>query len=269
MGLLFSERKLIKNTLIECAFFNFDEPLVICFNPAGKVLSSEQVNAKLHAWCYDFMFKQKINVIAINTVSENHWFLCPELEDYLKSLEDVIARFPQRLGYGVSMGAFGVSKYSQLLKIDRALLYSPLLPKDSNFSILPSLVDTEWNIVFDPFCAKDKEIAEQYPTRTRYLHFYGVGHQVIESIAKIGYLKSLYLQFYKKEIDNVEFYRQQRKKKKLIRYYSYMDRNPTTKNTLRRKVIIKKYKVIFILKNFDQLYKQVKNRLVKSIRRRF
>ncbi len=268
MSLIYSKREVIKNTLIECAFFNFDEPIVICFNPVGKMLSRNQVNSGSHAWCYDFMLKQKINVIAINTISQNHWFLCTELESYLETLSDVVTRFPERLGYGASMGAFGVSKYSKLLKIDRALLYSPLLPKNSNFNNLPSLLGTEWHIVFDPLFSQDKKIAKQYPTSTEYLHFYGVGHQIIESIANIGYLKELFLQFYIKEINLNKFYKQQRKRRLLIRYYSFMDRNPTAKNTKNRKLVIKKHKLIFIFKNIDQLYDKITKKLAKSIKRK-
>ncbi len=268
MSMIFSKRDIIKNTLIEYAFFNFEAPLVICFNPAGKMLSKEQVNSGSHAWCYEFMLKQKINVISLNTISENHWFLCSELESYLKTLTDIIDKFPERLGYGASMGAFGVSKYSNLLKINRALLFSPLLPQNSN-SISPLNLSTiEWNIVFDPFCKKDKIIAEQYPISSKYLHFYGVGHQVIESIANINYLKELFFNFYKNEINNFLFYKKQRNKKNILRYYDYMDRNPTKKNTLRRKLIIKKHKIIFTFKNSNQLYEKITEKLAKSIKRR-
>jgi hypothetical protein len=95
-----------------------------------------------------------------------------------------------------------------------------------------------------------------------------VGHQVIESIAKIGYIKTLFLQFYHNQLDTTEFYKQQQKKRSIMRYYSYMDRNPTGKNSLRRRLIIKKHKLRYSLKNSDKLLSQVSRRFNKSIKKR-
>lgn len=268
MKTLFHRRDIVRNTLIECAFFDFSKPVVICFNPAGKMLSINKVNSDSHGWSYDFMTMKKINVISINTISENHWFLHPELEDYFNSLSDLLSTFPERLGYGASMGAFGVLKHSNLLNIDRALLYSPQQPKNSHLNQLPNIKNTKYYIVFDPFCLDDKNIVNKLNFPIKQLHFYGVGHQVIESMAKIGYLKTLFSKFYENKIDYNDFYKNQKKKKMLLRYYSYMDRNPTHKNSLKRRTIIKKAKIKFILNNIDQVYVKIKRKVIKSIKRK-
>ncbi|NAZ71294.1 hypothetical protein [Vibrio toranzoniae] len=269
MDIVYSNRSIVGNTLVECAFFDYNKPVVICFNPAGKLLSEKQLHSGAHAWGFKFISSLGINVVAINTLSLNHWFLCSEFEEYVPKLAVLLKRFPERLGYGASMGAFAVTYYAGQLNINRALLYSPLQPpkRDHNFDFT-ECHSTHWSIIYDPFNEEDKAIAHLYPAQSHYLHFYGVGHQVIESIAKIKYLKPLFLQFYAGQIADVEFYKQQTKKRTLIRYYSYMDRNPTKKNTFKRKAIIKKNKLLFILRNSDLLYKQVANRISKSIQKR-
>ncbi|PSU32979.1 hypothetical protein [Photobacterium lutimaris] len=266
--MLDSERVVLNKSLIEYAFFDYNKPVVVCFNPAGMLLTKKQINASKHAWCYNFLVKQQINVVAINTVNDNHWFSCSELKEYLKGITSLLQKFPERLGYGVSMGAYGVSCFSSLLNLDRALLFSPLLPPESDPSQhFSNINNTHFTVVYDPFNAEDKTIALRYPTHTQYLHFYGVGHQVIESIAKIDYLKGFFFAFYNNEPYRKEFYYHQRKKRQLVRYYSYMDRNPTGKNTLKRKLIVKKHKFIFMINNVDQVYIKVRNRLLKSIKK--
>ncbi|WP_146448610.1 hypothetical protein [Vibrio kanaloae] len=269
MDIVYNNRSIVGNTLVECAIFDYDKPVVICFNPAGKLLSEKQVISGEHAWAFKFISTLGINVVAINTVSMNHWFLSTEFEKYVPKLAVLLERFPERLGYGASMGAFAVSHYAGQLNINRALLYSPLQPpkREHDFDFT-ECNHTHWNIIYDPFNREDKAIAHLYPVQSNYLHFYGVGHQVIESVAKIKYLKPLFLQFYSGEVETAKFYKQQTKKRTLMRYYSYMDRNPTEKNTLKRKVIIKKNKLFFALRNCDLLYRQIANRLSKSIKKR-
>ncbi|MDV7104198.1 hypothetical protein R3X26_07235 [Vibrio sp. TH_r3] len=263
------QRVIVDNSLIEYAFFDYKKPIVICFNPAGMLLTSKQVENGEHAWCYQFLRKQQINVVAINTIDENHWFVRPKLSDYLKELAFSLQQFPERLGYGASMGAYAISCFSETLNINRALIFSPLLPplsnKDQTFKELES---TLFTLIYDPFNAEDKEIALRYPSQTHYLHFYGVGHQVIESISNIHYLKLLFLSFYNNELDIVAFYRKQQDKRKLLRYYSYMDRNPTRKNTLRRRFIIKKHKALYMIKNSDKVIKKLKHKLLKSLKKK-
>lgn len=264
-----SGRVILNQSLVEYAFFDFGKPIVVCFNPAGMLLSREQINAGEHAWCYNFLVKQGINVLAVNTIDDNHWFLCSELEEYLNGVAPQLQKFPERLGYGASMGAYGVSCFSSTLNLDRALIFSPLLPPDSDFTQHFRDIDCgQFTIVYDSFDAQDKEIASRYPLGTQYLHFHGVGHQVIESIAKIGYLKTFFLAFYNNTINRKEFYQQQKSKRTLVRYYSYLDRNPTRKNTKRRKLIIKKHKFLYMMKNTDQVLNKVINKLSKSLKKR-
>lgn len=263
------DRVVVNNSLIEYAFFDYDKPVVVCFNPAGMLLTKKQVNAGVHAWCFEFLAKQKINVVAINTVNENHWFLCPELKEHLHNISSMLKKFPERLGYGASMGAYGISHFSSLLNIDRALLFTPLLPPNSDKKQhFKDIELTRFTIIFDPFNAEDKEIALRYPAKTHYLHFYGVGHQVIESIAKIKYLKTLFFEFYSNNINQSGFYHHQRNKRSLLRYFSYMDRNPTKKNTFKRQLIVKKHYIMHMFKNTDQIYNKVLGKLLKSIRKR-
>ncbi len=269
MQLLESGREIVGDTLIEYAFFDYSQPVVICFNPAGMMLSKKDVSANAHAWSFELLSKLEINVLAINTIDDNHWFLATDFVNQIDRLTALVFPFSERLGYGASMGAFAVTQHAKTLGINRALLFSPLQPpnRKSDYDFRGEL-QTEWTIVFDPFNAEDKHIARLYPLNTQFLHYYGVGHQVIESLAKTHCLKPLFLQFYTGALDVIQFYKSQSKKRSVMRYYSYMDRNPTQKNTPRRKLVIKKHKLLFTLKNSNLLIGQVTHRIKKSIKKR-
>ena len=269
MSELSRSRVVIGQTLVESVIFDYDKPIIVCFNPAGKLLTDRQVANGHHAWSFEFLASQRINAVSINTIGHNHWFLCEQLEQYLLELNTTLKVFPERLGYGASMGAYGISRYANLLDINRALLFSPLLPPQSDQSeTFDHLTDVGFTLVFDPFNAEDKDVAVRYPKSTHYLHFYAVGHQVIESTAKIGLLKPLLLSFYGNQNMTVEFYKQQTKKRQLLRYYSYLDRNPTGKNTLRRRFVIKKHKLVYIVKHSDQIVEKVLTKLRKSLKKK-
>lgn len=259
-------RLIIGHSLVQFHFFDFNQPLVICFAPAGKKLSTTQTHSGESAWGFDFFVQQGINVLAINTIDDNHWYLCDELAQYLLNMSPLLDRFPERVGYGSSMGGFGVTHFSQALHIDRALLFAPLLHGET--SSIDSDHPCQFTVIYDPFCLLDTAHAKRYPARTQWLKLYGVGHQVIESISNFRALKSLVLAFIDNNLDETVFYHAMRQRRSIERYYSYMARNPTKKQTRKRKWLVKFYLLKWYVSDPTSVIKKMTGKWTKSINKR-
>ena len=261
-----ASRLTIGRSLVQFHIVDFNQPLVISFAPAGKKLSSAQVHAGESAWGIEFFKKHNINVLSINTIDENHFYLCDELTHYLLSMKPLIERFPERLGYGSSMGGFGVTHFSQLLQIDRALLFAPLL-HDSAPTVAANH-PCQFTVIYDPFCLQDTDHAKRYPAHTQWLKLYGVGHQVIESISNFRALKPLVMAFINNTIDEPTFYQAMRQRRTIERYYSYLARNPTKKQTLKRRLLVKYHLLKWIVAEPSSLVNKLTGKWMKSINKR-
>lgn len=261
------------NLLVESHIVDVNAPVMVTFSPAGFVLSSKEVEDGKSAWGYSFLKKMNINVISFNAINERHWFITPEVKAYIKTLSPFLEQFPERLGYGASMGAFAASLYANELNLDRLLLITPMclpsyIKSDTVFNYANDF-DGKITLIYDPFCSVDKQCAFMFPKTTRYLKFYSVGHQVVESLSHIGYLKILVQRFIADNIDETEFSINARKRKHLERYYSYLKRNPTKKNTKKRKRIIFYRFFIWNIKNPEATVKKMILKWRKSIKKHF
>ena len=262
------QRIIIGNTLIQYYIQDISRPIVCCFSAAGKLLTEKEASdSRVSAWGYDFFVRQGHNVISFNTIKENHFFEEPLLFDYVQELGQELVIFPKRYGYGASMGAYGATLHCESLNLDELLLITPAYfgrayPVSSRYN-------GKFILIYDPFFSKDHQDVIQYPTESTTLKFYGVGHQVIESLAHIGYLKYLVLQFINSDgIDKNEFYSQIRKRKQLERYYSFLARNPTGKQTLKQRRVIRYYQLVWSLNNLGRIKDKITLKLTKSIRKK-
>ena len=190
--------RIIKDKLlIQYQIFSLDEPIVIAFSNGGYVLTQEEVTNNKSGWSFDFFAKNKINVLTITPVEEKLWFLNKSCLDFIDYISPQLKIFPERLGYGASAGALGVSIHASTLKLDRILLFSPRLPNDKKYDLFQfnfqycQDYNKDITLIYDPFCKRDHMCALKYPTRTKFLRFYGVGHDVIESLNGIKYLYPL------------------------------------------------------------------------------
>lgn len=267
-----TNRHITDKVLVEYHIFDINSPIIITFSPAGYVLTTKDIEQGRNAWGFTLFKKMKINVIAFTAINEKHWFVLPEVDNYIKGLAPLLEQFPERLGYGASMGAFASTFYANELKLDRLLLITPMnIPKrinnDINFDYAKNFKG-EIALIYDPLCPVDKLCALKYPQQTQYLKFYSVGHQVIESLSNIGFLKTLVLQFIKNKINPKLFAIEARKRKNLERYYSYLKRNPTKKNTVRRKEIILYRFIKWNIANPTASIQKVVFKLKKGVKKR-
>lgn len=266
------ERIIVDKTLVQSYIFSVGSPLMVTFSPAGSVLTSKQVAAGEAAWGYNFFKSHGINVLAFSAIDDKHWFVSQILKDFIQKLSPQLVIFPERLGYGASMGAYALSNHHKNLQLDRMLLITPI-PSTITNNRLSDFSYAQYycgqlTIILDPFCVQDRIEAKQYPKQANYLMMPGVGHRVIESLSHMGHLKTLVLQFINNDIDKISFANLVRKRRNIARYYRFMARNPTNKNTDKRKSIIRYYQIKWSIKNSNLLFASFLNKWKKSINKR-
>lgn len=283
-GLKFKQtvRQTIGDTLIQYFIHSVDNPLVITFSPAGAVLSKQDEESQISPWSFDFFHKQEMNILSFACIEHKDWFRSKQLAIFLEKLAPQLQCFPERLGYGASMGAYAVILHAQRLQIDRALLLSPIssiidgqetfCQADNQEKYIDlndwSNVACQLTVIYDSFCANDKEHARRFASHHQFLRFPGVGHQVIESLNNIGYLKPLVLQFIQGDVKLAEFAKAIRKRRNIERYYSYMKRNPTKKLSKQKLKFIKRTFIFWQLCNLNQITAKFKRKWGKSLKKR-
>ncbi|TCB80037.1 hypothetical protein [Acinetobacter sp. ANC 4173] len=181
--------------------------------------------------------KFEFNVIGIMP-KEKSWFPAESMHNLFKAIEDVIAPFQKRIGYGGSMGGYAAIKYSKLLGLSRVVSLVP------QFSIDPEVVedsrynmfyhaelnanmqvqtqdiaaDCEYIVVYDPYCAEDRAHfvkLEQVIPDIKVLNLPFTGHDAIAVLASSELLKD----FLTREFDSVYFYQKIRQVKKGSKFY--------------------------------------------------
>ncbi|NPD17557.1 hypothetical protein HOY34_20440 [Xinfangfangia sp. D13-10-4-6] len=144
---------------------------------------------------------------------KNHWWQIPDLQDCLQAAQEASSAATRRIGYGSSMGAYAVLRFSEALAIDESLCFSP------QFSISRKLVpfETRWSkearsldfsqesmkirqqgihhIIYDPGC-DDRQHVEliraHNPDANLVLHEVSAGgHFVIRDYQSKGHLTRL------------------------------------------------------------------------------
>jgi hypothetical protein len=227
-------------TLVKYTFFDIKAPLVITFAPARASVNSENIDNLTKVWGHDFVAKKSINVISFCCIDEDHWYRESTLACFIENMSSITNNFSSKVGYGVSMGAFGVSVFSNILGIDRLLLFSPistLNPNKAGFEkrfTYPqktlnwegdysdgSISDSKCLIVYDPLDSCDSKHAFRYKKPTK-IKFFGVGHDAAFQSHKVNILGKLFLSVYN-DGDVTWVYRSLRNKRRnIFKYYKTM-----------------------------------------------
>jgi hypothetical protein len=245
----------IDNVYCKYYLFDTDKPIVIAFGSAGKRISKTGIKKSESPWAFDFIKRQNLNVICFAATETVCWYQSPIFKNHLKLLAKEISIFRVILGYGGSMGGYGVSAYSNTLNLTRALLLNPistlqknLVPFETRFGIDNktnwegidgSEMDAPSYIVYDNLFTLDKKQAERYKNFTP-LIISGVGHGTPETLSKMKMLKPLFEHFVKNTVDLKQFKLEAKKKRQIPRYYSFMlELNKDKMTQLRNKVIVK------------------------------
>lgn len=185
----------IGDVFFKINIFNTNKPIVITFQNHGQPLSENEISKpNAYVWGYNFILStNNYNVLSFSCIKKDNWYRDKQFIESLPSLSQLISAFPIRLGYGSSMGGYGVSAFSNILNIERLLLMNPISSLNKNISPWEDRfnndLDYDWNglyndasitksngyVVFDPLFHKDKMHAEKY-TKLRKIKLPGVGH---------------------------------------------------------------------------------------------
>ena len=183
------------------------------------------------------LLKHDFNVIGIMP-KQKSWFPESSMRQMFAAIEDLIAPFKTRIGYGGSMGGYAAIKYSNLLDLKRVVALVPqysINPDDvedprynmffhaelnANMQIQPQDVsaEREYIVVYDPYCPEDRAQyvkLEQVLPHIHTLNLPFTGHDAIAVLAS----SELLYDFLLHDFDATYFYQKIRQVKKNSKFY--------------------------------------------------
>ena len=183
------------------------------------------------------LLKHDFNVIGIMP-KQKSWFPESSMRQMFAAIEDLIAPFKTRIGYGGSMGGYAAIKYSNLLDLKRVVALVPqysINPDDvedprynmffhaelnANMQIQPQDVsaEREYIVVYDPYCPEDRAQyvkLEQVLPHIHTLNLPFTGHDAIAVLASSELLHDFLLH----DFDATYFYKKIRQVKKNSKFY--------------------------------------------------
>ncbi|MBS4154769.1 hypothetical protein [Cobetia sp. MC34] len=251
---------------VYCRYHLFDisKPVVITFAPDNVgLLDKEMLSKGRTPWGFKYISKLGFNVISFAEMRhDNSYYRNSEFINSIDIISAAIPKFPERLGYGGSMGGYGVTAFANSLKLDRLLAFNPISTRNKNiaswdFEAKRSLwsFEQDWEgycsdgaesqcsgyIIYDPLYDLDKKHAKRY-TKLKHLKLPGVGHGVANYMQQLGMLDTVVKEFLDGKIDEKKFYKNARMRRKLQHYYTWMTGKENKYLTPKRKSIIEKYR---------------------------
>ena len=177
------------------------------------------------------------NVIGIMP-KEKSWFPESSMLNMMDAIQDYLAPFQTRIGYGGSMGGYAAIKYSNLLDLKRIIALvpqfsiNPLDVQDLRYNMFyhadvnqdMKIKDTdiskerEYIVVYDPYYSEDSahyiKIKELIP-EVKTLHLPHTGHDAVAILASSHLLND----FLTHEFNETYFYQKIRQVKKNSKFY--------------------------------------------------
>lgn len=207
------------------------DELIFSFGDLITRAKGLSINAEKSLSKYDF------NVIGIMP-KQKSWFPESSMHQMFAEIQELIAPFKTRIGYGGSMGGYAAIKYSNLLDLKRVVALVPqysINPDDvedprynmffhaelnANMQIQPQDVsaEREYIVVYDPYCPEDRAQyikLEQVLPHIHTLNLPFTGHDAIAVLASSELLHDFLLH----DFDATYFYKKIRQVKKNSKFY--------------------------------------------------
>ncbi len=237
-------------------------PIVVTFAPMGTQIKKEDIQKGVaETWGFEFIKSQGLNVISFGWTGKNTWYRDGSIEEFMKSLSMELDKFPERLGYGGSMGGYAVSAYSNILNLDRILIINPistlnksLVPWETRFRGAANSIDWESGdaydgaravssgyVIYDPLFDLDKKHADRYQNLTK-LKVPGVGHHMPLHLKNMQMIKWVFSCFIDNSLKKRDFYKKARKRRELQRYYNWLLSDENKHLTSKRTKTIEAYR---------------------------
>ncbi|WP_353144386.1 polysaccharide pyruvyl transferase family protein [Paracoccus sp. (in: a-proteobacteria)] len=243
-------------------FSDISKPLVITFSHLGGSVSEDDMQAMKSPWAFDYLRRKNINCLCFASVrGKNKFYRDQTFIDALDKISAALPNFPNRLGYGTSMGAYAVSAFSGPLNISRLLLASPISTRDPKINYwdlaakrsLPSF-KFDWNgkysdgaettaggyVIYDPLYGLDAQHARRFESLTP-LKMPGAGHSGVDLLAQMKILDWVFSSFFEGHIDKPSYYQKIRARKSLASYYRGLLGKENTQITPARRQVVKNY----------------------------
>ena len=183
------------------------------------------------------LLKHDFNVIGIMP-KQKSWFPESSMRQMFAAIEDLIAPFKTRIGYGGSMGGYAAIKYSNLLDLKRVVALVPqysINPDDvedprynmffhaelnANMQIQPQDVsaEREYIVVYDPYCPEDRAQYVKLEQVLPHMHTLNLPFTRHDAIAVLASSELLY-DFLLHDFDATYFYQKIRQVKKNSKFY--------------------------------------------------
>lgn len=279
----------VGNVFAKYHFNDFTKPLVITFAPDEKgLLRKDGIAQGVSPWGFSYIKKLGYNVISFAELPETRsYYRDRGFREGVAILSEALPKFSERIGYGGSMGGYGVTAYSNVLNISRVLVFNPISTRirsiatwdfEEKRSLDTFSFDWEGNysdgadslssgfVVYDPLYKLDKLHAIRFKGLVS-LKFPGVGHGVSEFLRQLGVLDWLVKSFLDNSLNVGMFNKKIRKRRRLKRYYAWMLSKENIYLTKRRKLVLEKYRDFYSLSS-DSTYplKKLLNNEIDVIR---
>jgi len=237
-------------------FHDTSKPLVVTFANLGALVSRQDTANGVSPWGFDFIKSLGLNVLSFASCRPQNWYRNPEFFDFINSISDTLPEFTERLGYGGSMGGYGVSAYANFLQLDRVLLFNPIstlnkfiAPWESRFAggrglnwddgaFDGAVISCAGYIVYDPLYDLDRLHALRYQPNIAHLKVFGVGHAVPKHLMDMGVLKKIVIGFLANDLDLNAVRSDFRKRRNILRNYNWLLSSENKRLTPKRTRII-------------------------------
>ncbi|MFM2198399.1 MAG: hypothetical protein RLZZ505_1831 [Verrucomicrobiota bacterium] len=250
---------------IHYSFIDQSRPVVITFD--NMTAAAPNLHER-EGWGLSFLNKNRFNCLSFLT-SQRNWYRGEEFQSilnaFLRSKID-LSVFPERIGYGSSMGAYAAAAYGDVLSCEKLLLFHPI--STLNQSLVPwetrkfTKIQYDWegpyhdsadgcknaeNIVLfvDNIYDLDFKHAKRYLANgnVRLLRTPGLGHGLPTHFAKMGVLKEIVLSCLEDTLESARYGQLMRFRRNLPRYYHWLLSEQNQHLTPKRKQIISQFQL--------------------------
>lgn len=274
----------VGNVYYKYNFISYDLPVVVSFAFLNSNAKKDDLkNEGFEPWAYHYLSKKGVNVVSFCCFEGNDWYLDDEFYEFTLWLGSVISEFPSRVGYGSSMGAFGVASHANNLRLDSILLCAPISTLNNELASFeyrfnPAVRRLDWSdkkkdgatcrsngyVVYDPLFEVDSLHASRFSS-LRPLKLLGVGHGIAVHLNNLGMLNWMVDELiWNGSISEDRFYEESRARKNYNRYYHWMLSNNNKYLTPGRSEVIRAYYERLLLKRGDA--KVIENKYISQIR---
>lgn len=247
-------------TYVKYHFQNLSKPIVFLFSPRGSEIPVENIRENIQPWGFSRIKGLGLNVLSFTSLQPRNWYKHPVLNQYLNAqLSSMLPDFPERLGIGANVGAFGVSLYADALNCQRILLFSPIstlnqerAPLENRFA--QDLRSMNWKrgdmdgsttrcpgqIIFDKHQVLDNSHVLRYGSQLERIHARGLGENIYKHLQTMKLLDKVISAFIDNELTSHFFHVLLRRRRDYLHYYAELLNSTSNRLTPVRQTIIEK-----------------------------